>query len=235
MNVSMIYRAPLMQILYEEGFQYDSSHTFYASPITGLSDRAWPHTMDYGVADNACDGSYQVCGPNETYKGFWEVPVWELQYDGQSYAMDPGANSSGNGEVRPAFDVLRSAFDAAYNGNRAPVPFYIHVSWFEGPSRTEDGNRFMAYALSYPDVYFVTFSQLIDWIKDPVPKSVMPQWLEQRCRAAGGILGNPIGGSIAGIAGGQLPPPAPVEASWLSSSGPKFPILGRRLKELTNE
>lgn len=211
--------------MYDQGFKYDTSHTFYTGTEDVLAQRIWPHTMDSGVADNACDEVYQICGPEETYKGFWEVPVWELVYDGQSYAMDPGANSAGNGEERSAFDVLKTAFDATYAGNRAPLPFYVHLSWFEGGNRTEDGGRFIEYALSNPDVYFVTFSQMIEWMEDPVPVSAMPQWLQLRCESEGGVFGNAKGDSVASIGNAPTLPPKPVELSWLRESGPKFPIL----------
>lgn len=29
-----------------------------------------------------------------------------------------------------AFDILKAAFNAAYEGNRAPLPIYVHSYWF---------------------------------------------------------------------------------------------------------
>jgi hypothetical protein len=33
---------------------------------------------------------------------------------------------------RDSYDILKEAFDAAYGGNRAPLPIFIHTSWFAG-------------------------------------------------------------------------------------------------------
>jgi hypothetical protein len=180
--------------------------------------------MDYGVADATCtpDEDFQKCYENETYPGMYNVPVWELIYDGQSYGMDPGANSAGNGEVRPADAVLKVAFDAAYEGNRAPVPVFLHRSWFNG-TRSAQTKKFIEYALSKPDVYFVTMRQLVEYMKAPVPKSLMPQWLANRC----------VGGKLSV---GLQPPPAPLPPAkpltFLANSTSKVKgaILGRRLR-----
>ena len=47
--------------------------------------------------------------------------MWDLDAIGD-YAMDYGSAS------QPAFDVLKANFDAAYAGNRAPFPIFVHVS-----------------------------------------------------------------------------------------------------------
>ena len=204
-------------------FLYDSSNTFdWGSDVPPGSNRSYPFTMDYGVADNSCSPteSFQMCFENETYPGLWEVPVWEIVYDGQSYGMDPGENSEGNGQARPADLVLTSAFDAAYNGNRAPVPIFIHVGWFNG-TRAAETKKFIQYAMTKPDVYFVTMRQLVEYMQGPVPKSMVGEWLANRC--AGGKLG-------------PQPPPAPspptMPLTFLanSTSKTKGAIIGRRLR-----
>lgn len=178
--------------------------------------------MDYGVADATCtpNEDFQVCYENETYPGLWNVPVWELVYDGQSYGMDPGANSAGNGEVRPADAVLTTAFDAAYNGNRAPVPVFVHLSWFNG-TRSAETKKFIEYALSKPDTYFVTMRQLIEYMKAPVPKSLMPQWLANRC------VGKKLGPQPPPA---PLPPVEPLTFLAISTTKTKGAIIGRRLR-----
>ncbi len=207
----------------KNNFLYDSSNALeWGSDVPPGSARAYPFTMDFGVADASCTANetFQICYENESYPGLWEVPVWELIYDGQSYAMDPGANSAGNGLERPVDAVLTSAFDAAYNGNRAPLPIYVHAAWFNG-TRIPETRKFIEYAMSKPDVYFVTQRQLVDYMKAPVPASLMPEWLANRC--GGGKLG-------------PQPPPAPLAPtkplSFLanSTSKTKGAIIGRRLR-----
>ena len=52
--------------------------------------------------------------------------------------MDPGYYGG-----RGVYEPLKEAFDAAYAGNRAPVPIYIHTTWVEKqPERLEELKRF---------------------------------------------------------------------------------------------
>jgi len=76
--------------------------------------------------------------------------------------------------------VLKNAFDKAYNGNRAPVPIAVHPYWFS-EKRLRDARSFIKYALTFKDVYFVTMSQLVEWMESPVPKQNMAVWLYNRC------------------------------------------------------
>lgn len=82
-----------------------------------------------------------------------------------AYTMDPGPGYGGD-----VYTTFQTNFDQAYNGNRAPFPIYVHAPWFT-PENINATNRFIEYALSKPDVFFVTMQQLINWIKNPVPAS----------------------------------------------------------------
>lgn len=216
----------IREVLYENDFMYDSSVMFWDDAAGGSPSRPWPYTMDSGMAHGECTpgDEYQPCFPDERWPGVWQVPVWVLNYNGQEYSMDPGAPSAGNGDERPSDAVLRATFDAAYASNRAPVPFYVHESWFNG-TRGAQGSAFIQYALSQPDTYFVTMRQLIDWMRDPVPKGATGAWLAARC-----------GGRAEGVGTPPAPPAAatPVEparpVSWFEASGLKPALLGRRLR-----
>lgn len=86
--------------------------------------RLWPYTMDNGIPQD-CAWTSNVCVPTEKYAGLWEVPVWVLQganYPNGAYAMDP------EGDV---YDLLMQNFMASYNGNRAPVPIFVHSPWLQ--------------------------------------------------------------------------------------------------------
>jgi hypothetical protein len=112
------------------------------------------------------------------------------------------------------FKLLKQNFDAAYDGNRAPFPVFLHAPWFTAvrclhppanvprpassllqhpavlppwaylpqqsmhlltptpllPAAQENSEgllEFMKYAADKDDVWFVTVSQLIDWMKNP--------------------------------------------------------------------
>jgi hypothetical protein len=79
-----------------------------------------------------------------------------------------------------ANEVLTYAFNSAYNGNRAPVPIAVHPYWFS-ETRLREAQTFIDYALSHDHVYFVTISQLVEWMQNPVPVGEMDNWLKSRC------------------------------------------------------
>ena len=184
------------------------------------ANRSWPFTLDFGVPDNSCSptDSFQSCTPTERYPGLWEIPVWEVQSaDGQSYGMDPGASSPGNGAERPVFDVMKFNFDASYAGDRAPAPIFVHAGWFEA-NRIADTEKFINYALSKPDVYFVTFTQLIQWMQNPVPNAQIGAWLSARCN-----------GAAPGPVPGPIPDGPTSPLSWESDSMERPALMGRKM------
>ncbi|PSC74020.1 polysaccharide deacetylase [Micractinium conductrix] len=188
------------QVLLENGFLYDS--TILETPQTSLSSgqgaRVWPYTMQDGVPQNcAWFAPAQNCTTTERYPGLFEVPVWDLDAIGD-YAMDYGSAS------QPAFDVLKANFDAAYAGNRAPFPIFVHTPWFSKPATNlADMIKFADYALSKPHVYFVTMQQLLAWMRNPVPASALtPAALG--CGAPGGV-----GPARAAAVPSPRPPPPP--------------------------
>ena len=45
--------------------------------------------------------------------------------------------------TQPTFDILKANFDAAYSGNRAPMPLYIHTPWLLAGDHTSGLQRFI--------------------------------------------------------------------------------------------
>ena len=88
----------------------------------------------------------------------------------------------GAGAERPVDKVMNYVLDAALKSNRAPVALPIHLYWLSD-RRIREAVKFVKYALSKPDVYFVTTQQLVEWMKNPVPKSQVAAWLKARCKA----------------------------------------------------
>jgi hypothetical protein len=69
-----------------------------------------------------------------------------------------------------AFNYLRSNFDRVYNENRAPLGIYLHSAWFQGNPYTLSGYLdFLDYIQTRPNVYIVSVSKGLDWIKNPLP------------------------------------------------------------------
>lgn len=49
------------------------------------------------------------------------------------------------------------------------MPIFIHVYWLKAADNIQQLQRFIDYAASKPDVYFVTMRQLLGWMQNPVP------------------------------------------------------------------
>ncbi|KAL4420561.1 hypothetical protein ABPG75_010217 [Micractinium tetrahymenae] len=201
------------QVLHASGFLYDSTllECSSCSISRAPSARVWPYTLQDGVAQNcAWFAPSQTCASNESYPGMWEVPIWDLvAADASEFSMDYGDAS------HKPYDILKANFDAAYNGNRAPMPVYTHTPWLV--DHVADMQKFVSYALSKPHVYFITMQQLLGWMQNPTPASKLtPAALG--CGLAGGAApaGSAANASVA-------PSPAPATASP-ASNGTASPI-----------
>jgi peptidoglycan/xylan/chitin deacetylase (PgdA/CDA1 family) len=177
------------EALVKGGFLYDSTINEHwpdsrmpnSEPDTvspNGQSRLWPYTMDNGIPQN-CAWTGNMCTPDEKYKGLWEVPVWNIQtdfYPDNAYAMDPCDAAKMKCD---ALELLKSNFDLAYTGNKAPVPIYVHSPWLQQPGNMKKVQAFITWAReSHPnDTYFVTMHQLVQWLQNPVPLSQMNDWL----------------------------------------------------------
>lgn len=79
------YRAPFykgtpeqLQLIGENGFLYDASRIIMINEDE-IGGRIWPYPLERGVAL----AKKKKRAP--TYDGLWEVPAWQLAYDGQYY------------------------------------------------------------------------------------------------------------------------------------------------------
>eukprot|EP00890_Picochlorum_soloecismus_P000809 jgi/Picsp_1/1729/NSC_05202-R1_hypothetical chitooligosaccharide deacetylase len=171
----LVHNPQVRDILHQNGLLYDSSIIEYinsqSQTSNSFSERLWPYTMDKGIVQD-CEWTKPAghCTEQENYPGLWEVPMWPLLNDtldklNNAYSMDPGPGFGGD-----VYSTFATNFDQAYNGNRAPFPIYLHAPWF-----TDDNiaatNKFIEYALSKGDVYFVTMTELINWMQNPIPAS----------------------------------------------------------------
>ena len=168
----LIHNPAVRGILKKNNLLYDSSIieaiNSQSSTTNSFGQRLWPYSMDNGIIQNcAWTAPAGVCTTDERYQGMWEVPLWTLlndtiDKDNNAYSMDPGPGFGGD-----VYQTLVTNFDQAYSGNRAPFPLYTHATWFTDENIAAT-RKFIEYALSKGDVYFVTMQQLIDWMKNPV-------------------------------------------------------------------
>ena len=143
-----------------------------------------------------------MCLPDEKYPGLMEIPVWNIQTDNypkNAFALDACSTDITKNPIPcDTFALLKDNFDKAYAGNRAPTPMYFHSPWLAEPSTMKAVQKFIKYAASKPNTYFITMRQLMDWMKDPVGVDDIGAWLG--CGVPGGKAAKGVSGSIATVA-----------------------------------
>ena len=195
------YRAPFLdtdtavrRALYADGnMRYDSTYNeIYPSEwSTDAANRLWPHTEHdpSGPFKNAAAGAV------ESYPGMWSVPLNAVQdaSKGTEFSMDPLVNSPTHepdgvknytyGSAADVLAILKLNFDEVYAGSRAPTGVFIHSVWLSNPGYTDAMSEYIAYVNSHADARFVTTTQLINWLENPIPASQMPP-ADLTCRTA---------------------------------------------------
>lgn len=167
------YRSPNLQsngnftmdALQELDFSFDNSY----STIENARPSVWPYTLDYGFQQDCQDAKGKCPGKNSQYPGKWIVPMAVLYANESIYCAMADACPTPENEVG-TYEYLRRNFDASYNSNKAPVGIYLHAAWFLGYPHTLTGYlQFLDYLRTLPDVYIVSVSKGLDWVKNPVP------------------------------------------------------------------
>lgn len=155
----------------------DLNHYIDGADLNGT--QLWPFTMDSGFVKNS---SLE----HESHPGFWEIPLNPIMSEifNPVYSMDPGRITSGtevpephDGDFIPAddlMDLLIENFNGVYNNKRSPFAINFHTPWLMADGYAQILTEFLDYTKSFDDVYFVTFSELIEWMKNPVPLEKMP-------------------------------------------------------------
>ncbi|PRW59866.1 G8 domain-containing isoform B [Chlorella sorokiniana] len=147
----------------------------------------WFATLEKGVPYNCDLGGGSECLPNESYPGFWEVPLYTtVEHENlMDYCTVEGDGSKVAGcsayEVlkKSLDEVLKKSLDEAYDSNRGPVTVGTHKAYMKDSEFSADVGKFLDYALSKPDVWVVTHQQLLDWMEAPVPASQMKSFMAQ--------------------------------------------------------
>ncbi|OQV24831.1 hypothetical protein BV898_01419 [Hypsibius exemplaris] len=168
-------RAPFLQtggdsqfdMLWREGFTYDSSMSVYQN-----KPPMWPFTLDHAIPFNCQIGP---C-PTKSYPGLWEMPL--VQWNdlvGMRCAMVDGCHRPANAEQ--VYQLLMSNFKRHYESNRAPFGLYYHATWFQ----MGGFDKFLDAILTMPDVWVVTTSQALQWIRNPTPLSEISRFAPWKC------------------------------------------------------
>jgi len=173
-------RAPQLRVggnrqfeaLQESGFLYDSSM------VARLQNPPlWPYNVFYSIP-HRCHGDLQKC-PTRSYN-VWEMVINEFDRREEPSDFDDDqagcVTVDGCNTIRSAtqlYNVLTHNFVRHYTSNRAPMTIYLHAAWFDtNPDMLEAFLYWIDETLSdYPDAYFLTYRQVLEWIQKPVKAS----------------------------------------------------------------
>jgi len=166
------YRQPFLQtagdtlfsVLKEYGFTYDSS---LPSPV---GQYVWPFTFDYNPYDGSTTATCLISPcPTLPYNGLWEVPMLSQVDDSSSCSMFDACHRY-KSTVNEVYMFFKKNFDRHFSKTSAPFPMFGHASWvmhYTWQYREEGLIKFLKEMFSRDDVYFVSASQVIDWMKNP--------------------------------------------------------------------
>lgn len=147
----------------------------------------WPYTLDNGSPGETGAGNHA---------GLWEIPTHYvvrttgLKVVGLDYNMwvKKAAPYNGAEMTKDEFlSTLKNTLDLRYNGNRAPFTFGAHSDYYSPTNNVANNactatwqerraalKAFIDYALSKPDVRFVTTKDIIAWMRKPVALNPTP-------------------------------------------------------------
>jgi len=167
----------------EQAFLYDSTIT---APLQ--NPPLWPYTM-YFRMPHRCHGNLQKC-PTRSH-AVWEMVMNELdrrdeptiEEDLPGCAMVDSCSNILDGEQFYRF--LNTNFDRHYNANRAPLGLYFHSAWLSNNIEFFDAFLFWIDEIlaNHKDVYFVTMTQVIQWIQNPrtTPEALNFEPWKEKC------------------------------------------------------
>lgn len=155
------------RLLRSFGFTYDATLSANSPKKNDL--KPWPFTLDFGY-DGKC--VIPEC-PTEKFPGLWEIPtvairdykqMFECTYVDGCMFNPPTANFTE--------EFLMDNFLMNYKSNKAPFGVHLRQVWFSHPAYIPNVKgllRFLDKIQQLKDVYLVSASDIIDWIKDPTP------------------------------------------------------------------
>ncbi|XP_022333733.2 uncharacterized protein LOC111130788 [Crassostrea virginica] len=155
---------------------YDSS--LVMKNKTGLDkNKPWPFTLDFGVGD--CEG--ENCSSTD-YAGIWEVPVIPMKTaNGETCAYADKCREPKS--TQETVDYLMKNFNSYYEKNKAPFGIHISRDWFYWYNNKNFAglSEFVDTLLQKKDVYIVSVSNLLQWMKNPVSLSSTKSFASWGC------------------------------------------------------
>ncbi|KAI5477686.1 chitin deacetylase [Pseudohyphozyma bogoriensis] len=192
------FRAPLLnltadtfRILANNSFLYDSSLTAASPANASETDAFWPYTLDYGLANNCIGGTLDgQCQGVLKVPGLWEIPLYAtfetVNSNTPIHLMDVQLDATNASTVLP---WLKNTFLSHYEGNRQPFGLYLHPIHLaiNYPGLVDPDEmralyvEFLDWVQTMPDVWIVSNSQMLEWLKAPVPISQLSNFTALGC------------------------------------------------------
>ncbi|SES11739.1 polysaccharide deacetylase [Actinokineospora terrae] len=143
----------LLPVLAQRGMTYDTSQV-----SDGL---AWP-TTQHGVWEFAMP-SVRVPGLKYKKTIMMDYNFWYLLNKAKD---EPARAAEFTGVV---FDTYERAYQAAFDGNRAPVVVGNHFNTWSGGAFTAATEKFMGSVCAKPETVCATYSEVVEWLgmQDP--------------------------------------------------------------------
>ncbi|XP_077546077.1 chitin deacetylase 7-like [Haemaphysalis longicornis] len=168
------FRGPFLRTGGDEGFKMLHKNSLYDSTLVHPRVRGeppvYPYTMDYGFR-RPCNVS--PC-PVRSYPGLWVLPlnVFFQKAAGKDLPCAVADACLPQPETaNDTFNYLKSNFDEFYTTNRAPFPLFLHQGYLKHPERKAGYLQFLDWLLQKDDVYLVTASEVLRFMKNPEPLS----------------------------------------------------------------
>jgi len=177
------------EMMEEQYFLYDSS---ISAPLSRVP--IWPYSLDYRMP-HKCHGNAQNC-PSTAHK-IWEMPINELDrrddptFDERLSGCHLVSSCSNIYDEVQFKRLLEHNLDRHYNSNKAPLSLSFDAAWLQlNKGFTAILSNFIRDTLeTYSDVYFVTETQVIEWVRTPTEVATLrdfePWKAEGKCDVKG--------------------------------------------------
>ncbi|GBN39416.1 hypothetical protein AVEN_140279-1 [Araneus ventricosus] len=164
----------MLEVIYDYGLDYDSS---LAAPLSEVP--LWPYTLDYSLPHKCLPGN---C-PTRSFPGIWEFPLNTYSSDdetgGSCVFMDQCVFPDDPEEI---YNFLVYNFLRHYTTNKAPFVLNFHVNWVTDDAKVAALDVFIDHVLeTYPDVWFVTMQQAVQWMRSPMPSEMVKSFEGWKC------------------------------------------------------
>jgi len=161
------FRSP-QQILHKNIFSnlLDLNVVYDSSLELSLKNGYWPFTLDYGIPFlNKSD----LLG--ESFLGLWEIPL--LSIPEAEYERSPGTRNKGLIPSEMNINIIKKEFKKNYENRKLPFFLYFTNNSFRSDKKFL---HFYKEIITYikelseinNDIYFITYNQLIEWMKNPL-------------------------------------------------------------------